>query len=358
MKRISHRLPVMVSGIFVSTLMAALAVFFLHNGGIGAAFVKGSGGAMAILQRPGETVSFLQGPGEAAPVKVPPEKGHWLKTADDSWYVPAAPESEGSKESSARSFGHIGQDFDSSSTVLQNKTAPVVHLEPAQTAQNRSADTLNIMYIWTDGDQLKVVSVTTFNRETKQASIVVIPLYTVIDNSGTVVLNAAEHNWEYNTIRDLYREKGREGVRRFLEQKLDLSIRNYVHVNQTALEKLSDIIGVLEVNGRKSSMLEAFEQTAAGIRTDDKDIIRAVACEIVHPRILARIPELLGIFSRDMKTDFTTAEMLGVFYLSRQMNLREMHKTALPGYRYETGETKYLFVSEQTWKNIIYEMTQ
>ncbi len=345
MKRINHRLPFMVSGIFVSTLMAALAVFFLHNGGIGAAFVKG----------PAEAKPFFKGPGEAAPVRVPPEEGHWLKTADDGWYVPAIHGIKGSKGSNGfkGNADHSGQEFNSRSSAFQYKRAPVVHLEAAQTALNRSTDTLNIMYIWTDEDMLKVISVTTFNRETKQASIVVIPLYTVTDNSAVVELNG-----EYSTIRDLYREKGREGVIRFLEQKLDLEIKNYVHVKQTALEKLSDIIGIIEVNGRRSSMLEAFEQTAAGVRTDDNDIVRAVACEIVQPRILTRVPELLGIFSRDMTTNFTTGEMLAVFYLSRQMELQEMRKTALAGYEYKSPGSKYLFVSEQTWKNIIYEMTQ
>jgi len=348
MKRINHRLPFMVSGIFVSTLMAALAVFFLHNGGIGAVFVKG----------PAEARPFFKGPGETAPVKVPPEEGHWLKTADDGWYVPAIHGIKGSNDSNSNNgfkgnADHSGQESNSSITALQYKRAPVVHLEAAQTALNHSTDTLNIMYIWTDEDMLKVISVTTFNRETKQASIVVIPLYTVTDNSAVVELNG-----EYSTIRDLYREKGREGVRRFLEQKLDLEIKNYVHVKQTALEKLSDIIGIIEVKGRRSSMLEAFEQTAAGVRTDDRDIVRAVASEIVQPRILTRVPELLRIFSCDMTTNFTTGEMLGVFYLSRQMDLKQMRKTALTGYEYKSPGSKYLFVSEQTWKNIIYEMTQ
>jgi len=355
MKRINHRLPFMVSGIFVSTLMAALAVFFLHNAGVGAAFLRGPGAAMPLLRGPGGEMPLLKRPGAAVLVKVPPEEGHWLKTADDGWYVPAIRGIKGSNSSNGfkGNADHSYQKSNSRSLAFQYKTASVVKLEAAQTALNHSADTLNIMYIWTDEDKLKVVSVTTFNRETKQASIVVIPLYTATDTTGTVELNR-----EYRTIGDLYREKGREGVRGFLEQKLDIEISNFVHVNQTALEKLSDIIGIIEVNGRRSSMLEAFEQTAAGVRTDDRDIVSAVACEIVQPRILTRVPELLGIFSRDMTTNFTTGEMLAVFYLSRQMELQEMRKTALAGYEYESPGSKYLFVSEQTWKNIIYEMTQ
>ncbi|MBU7008156.1 LCP family protein [Phosphitispora fastidiosa] len=343
MKRINHRLPVMVSRIFVSTLMAALAVFFLHNGGMGAAFVKGSAGAMPFFKGPGEAAPLLKGPGAAVLVKVPPEEGHWLKTADDGWYVPAIQGIKGSR----------GNKVTPLVPIKEAAMPTVVHLEAAQTALNCSADTLNIMYIWTDEDKLKVVSVTTFNRETKQASIVVIPLYTATDTNETIELNR-----DYRTIGDLYRENGREGVRRFLEQKLGLEISNFVHVNQTALEKLSDVIGIIEVNGRRSSMLEAFEQTTAGLRTDDRDIVSAVACKLVQPRILTRVPEFLRIFSRDMTTNFTTGEMLAVFYLSRQMELQEMRKTALAGYEYESPGSKYLFVSEQTWKNIIYEMTQ
>ncbi|WP_418791115.1 LCP family protein [Phosphitispora sp. TUW77] len=331
MQRKFQRLPIIVSGIFVSTIMAILAVFFLHAGGTGAAFFKD--------------------PPEEAVVKVPPEEGHWLKTEDDKWYIPAIQKTK-------------AREPNSNSTAFQYKPTPlaelgevrastVIRLEAAQTALNRLADTINIMYIWSDEDMLKVVSVMTFNRQTKQASIVVIPLYTVTNNSGNVKLNG-----EFSTINDLYRETGREGIRRFLEKKLDLRIRNYIHVNQTALKKISDIIGAIELEGRTSSMMEALEPVALGITCDDRDMVRAVAAEIVHPRILVRVPELLKIFTQDIKTNFTTGEMLGVFYLSRQMELQDMRKTTLPGYNYESSELKYLFVSEQIWKNIIYQMTQ
>jgi hypothetical protein len=50
--------------------------------------------------------------------------------------------------------------------------------------------------------------------------------------------------------------------------------------------------------------------------------------------------------------------MIRVFHLSRQMDLKQMCKTALPGREHSAGDLRYLFISDQTWKNIIYEITQ
>lgn len=303
MKRQYFKTPAVVSGIFAGALLAAVMAQFF----------------------------------QAAPetVEIKPAAGHWLKTEQDRWYKPAAPE------------------FAKSAKTAANLASPVLSLEEARTALNRLTDSINIMYVWTDDDELKVISVTSFNKATRQAAIVVIPLHTVINNGNPVNLKK-----EYVTVGDLYREKGRDGVRRLLEQKLGIKIANFVHVNQSALRKLSDIIGVLKVNGGETTMLEAFEETAAGIRTDDREVVRAVASQVLQPRMLLEAPKLLWIFTHDITTDFSVEQMIGIFHFSRQMNLQDMRKTALPGYEYGRGGSKYLFVSDQTWKNIIYEITR
>lgn len=270
----------------------------------------------------------------AAPTPAP---GHWLKTMGDQEYKPLPP----SEEKAVRPW----QD--------RQKTPVVFTLEEAKSALNRLTDSTNVMYIWTDDDQLKVISVTCFNKPTKQAAIIVIPLITVTDNSNMVNLEN-----KYITIQELFRLKGREGVRSFLQQKLGASIPNFIQVNQSALQKVSDIIGPLAVNGNTTTMLEAFEQTAAGIRTDDREVVRAVAAQVLRPGIIPEVPNLLYIFTRDIQTNFSAQEMIKLFYLSRQMDLKNMRKTALLGCEFEQTDLKYLFVSEQMWKNVIYNITQ
>lgn len=323
MKRHNSKTQVFVSGLFFITILGAMAAFFGQTNNFGITFtdwVKAQVKQVQVRQ-------------------VPPLKGHWLRTSDDGTYNP--PSLENVAQAADISYRHSVE-------------SSIFTLEQVKTNLNKNTDSINIMYIWSDDEKLKVISVTSFNKTSKQAAIVVIPLYTVVDNGQVVNLQNS-----YTTIQDLYRLQGREGVRQFLEQKLEVKIPNFVQVNQSALRKLSDIIGVLEVSGDRTTMLEAFEQTAAGIRTDDREVVRAVASQVLRPGIILEIPDLLYIFTHDIQTNFSTQEMVQVFYFSRQMNLKEMRKTALPGYEYyQSPPRKFLFVSEQAWKNIIYDITQ
>ncbi len=318
MKRQSTKTNMILSSIFLLALLSAVMLFIGQSG--------------SLNKRDFLNLAQLK------VTQVPPLKGHWLRTAKDPSYpVPPLEKSQTGKK-----------------VPFQNVIPTVFTLEEAKSALNRTIDLINVMYVWSDADELKVISVTSFNKETKQAAIIVIPLYTVIDNTGTVNL---QNN--YTTIQELYKSKGREGVRTFLEQKLEIEIPNFVQVNQSALQKISDIIGALEVNGSQTTMLEAFEQTAAGLRTDDREVVRAVAVQVLRPGIILEIPNLIYIFTHDIETNFSTQEMINVFYMSRQMDLKHMRKTAMPGYEHLVApEKKFLFVSEQAWKNVVYDITQ
>lgn len=324
MKRQYVKTPLVVSGIFCVLLLVVLAAVFFH---------------LDFAQREPERQS-------ARTVNVPPLPGHWLKTAQEEWYDPAPLEIHEDEFAVKRDGSSVQSRAD------DPVTTPTYTLESAGSALNRGLDSVNVMYVWSDGDLLRVISITSFNILTRQAAIVVIPLDTVINAGETVTPQD-----KLLTVQDIYREQGREGVRNLLQEKLEIKIPNYVHVNQTALQKLSDIIGVLEVNGDETTMLEAFEQTSAGIRTDDRDVVRAVAARILRPQMLVEVPKLLWIFTHDIKTNFSTEQMVRIFHVSRQMDLGNMRKTALPGYEYFNNSLRYLLVSEQTWKNIVYEIT-
>lgn len=305
-----------VSGIVCITLLAALAAVFQVN----LTWVPPKRSNIRIIN-------------------VAPLPGHWLKTAQEKWYIPACVEKY--------------QDVNRVQSGVDNETVlPVYTLEGATNALNKGLDTINVMYIWSDGNRLRVISVTSFNIITKQAAIVVIPLDTVI-NAGKDA--ATQDKWV--TIQDIYRERSRDGVRAVLQEKLEIKIPSFVHINQSALQKLSNIVGILQVNGDEITMLEAFEQTAAGIRTDDRDVVRAVASRILRPQMLVEVPKLLWIFTHDIKTNFSPEQMVRIFHISRAMDLGNMRKTALPGYEWNADNFRYLLVSEQTWKNIVYEIT-
>lgn len=317
MKRQNFRTPMVVSGIFFCTLLVALT---------------------GLYQMTNQEPQWIKLFKSEKTLEAPPMARHWLMTEADRWYVPPSLEVNNSvKRAYNGQFGYI----------------PSITLEEARSRLNRQTDAINIMYIWTDNDRLRVISLTSFNKKTRQAAVVVIPLHTVVNNGNVVKL---EHN--YMTLQDLYREKGREGVREFIQEQFEIKIPNFVHVNQSALRKISDIVGGLKVNGDDVTMLEAFEQTEAGIRTDDRDVVGAVADQILKPRMLLEVPRLLWIFTHDITTNFSTEQMINLFHYSRKMDLANMQKTALPGREHISARAKYLFVSQQTWKNLIYEITR
>ena len=325
MKRQNFKTPLVVSGIFICTLLAAMTLLFFQFTAQDAALMnwlrsRSPAGIPAINQ-----------------VGVPPMAGHWLRTDREKWYAPPLQET--------KKAGPANLDA----------APPAITLQAARSSLNKALDSVNIMYIWADGDRLRVISITSFNRKTKQAAVVVIPLSTVI-NSGSAV----NPDGKYMTVQDLYREQGRDGVHKFLEEKLEIGISNFAQVNHSALQKLSDIVGVLQVNGDDITMLEAFEQTERGARTDDHNVVRAVADQILHPRMLLEVPKLVWIFTHDIRTNFSTQQMITMFHFSREMDLHRMRKAALPGIEYPSGsgkDVRYLFVSDQTWKNVVYEIT-
>lgn len=311
MRRQNFKAPLVVSGI-VGTLLVALAALF--------------------FQLAGPEMQRLQTSG-----RIPPLEGHWLRTVRDPAPELSQRRAKGVAESGRSAGGRVAHWYDAANT------APVDR-QPDR-YMNRTTDNINIMYVWTDGPQLKVISITSFNKKTRQAAIMVVPLYTRISSDGS-------------TIVSLYRDEGRLGVRRFLEERLEIRIPNYVHVNQDALRKLSDMVGSFNINGQKVTMADAFEQTATGLRTDDRDIVRAVGARLLTPGIVLKVPKLLWIFTNEIKTNLSTDEMIQLFNLSRRLNLGGMRKITLPGTEIAGREGPYLFVYSETWKNVIYDVTQ
>lgn len=329
MKRQTLKTPIVISGIFLVTLLAVLATLFYQLAEPDVSRLQKHTGAAPVQLVP-PLVQLV------SPVQVvPPLAGHWLRTATDP--VPASPQIKTAQLSRKNRPHNRPQDYGSTAYMPADRRP--------ERYMNRTTDNINVMYVWTDGPQLKVISVTTFNKKTRQTAIMVIPLHTRTGRGD-------------NTVADLYRTEGRPGVRKFLEQQLEISIPNFVRVNQEALRKLSDLIGPFDINGETVTMANAFEQTAAGARADDREIVKAVGSRVLTPATLLKVPRLLWIFNHDIKTNFSTEEMIEMFHLSRRLDLGEMRKITLPGTEYAGADRPYLFVFNETWKNIIYDVTQ
>lgn len=275
----------------------------------------------------------------------PTVPGHWLKTKDfeeetDKWSKAALQNPKKVPKISPKLNSTNVQDKPVISKPIQENASPSRRL-------NKTLDNLNILYLWTDRGELKVLSVMTINHKTKEAALVVVPRFTRLKVNGKAT-----------TLEEYYRQVGRVPLAKHLEGLFDIKIANYLNVDQQAVIEISNLVGPLDLKNEKLTIVEAFEQTRTGRRNDDQDVVRAVAKRIVNPQILLKLPEIFWIFAHDVKTNLGTNELLSIYQVSRQSNVTRMKKIALPGMDYFTGNTKYRVVAKETWENIFYDLTQ
>lgn len=279
--------------------------------------------------------------------KVPPLSGHWLKTEErvplqrkqqktvSSIEMPQAVNQEKSKTVEVYSLPEESRH--------KSET-----LRPGQKAfNNKKLANHNVMLFWTDGPKLKALTVTSINKTSKKGGIIAIPLFTKM-----------KHNNSFTTIGDLFKAEGKTKVIEIAEKYLDVTIQSYVLMDQTAFEKISKILGPVELNDEVIPVTEAFEQTRSGQRRDDQEVVRAVAQRIFKPDMLVKLPQMIWILSKEVKTNLGPDEILTIYRLTKNTDTGKMRKVALPGRTYFLDGKKYRDVPDHVWKNILWELTQ
>jgi len=261
-----------------------------------------------------------------------PIAGHWLKTDYEAREIPSAK----GQNSGLRT-----------NKLIRLETVAYIPEETPQPKvifhRNRELKNSNVVFYWTEGGKLKVMTLLSINSRGKKAGIVHFPLYTKLG--------------EGVTIEDLYARQGGQAVIQAVAEKLEVPIDYYVGIDQKVFLGVSDIIGPVQIGREKILIAEAFAQTAADQRSDDQEVVRALLTKLIQPGTLMKVPKLVWIFTRQVETNLDADIILKLFGVAREMGSRNLRKTSIPGpIRIEDGR-RYRHVPEEVWKNIIYQIT-
>lgn len=220
---------------------------------------------------------------------------------------------------------------------------PVGLLEAAPKKQNKS----HIMCIWTENQNLKALTLMTFDSSNGKINILSLPVFASLQVA----------NNKHSTIGLVWYQEGRAGLKKRLENALDIKINGFIAFDQEVVAEASQLVGTFQVNGRDTTLLRAFEDTRAERRKDDQDVLRAMAATIISPSGLKMVPQLLWIFTKDVKTDIHPNVMLKLYRLISHQGPTILTKNALYGQDYYLDGCKYRYVEPATWKNILKEIS-
>lgn len=211
---------------------------------------------------------------------------------------------------------------------------------------NSDLNSTNIMYLWTERDRLKVITVMAINHDSKKAGIATIPLSSYFPGEPARL-----------TIEEIFQKEGKKGLVTRLERYLGTPIQHQVEVEQQALKKMSDILGNFEVNGDTLDMAQAFHETSTARRFDDQDVVRAIACKLIRPEFWIKVPQLVWVMVRDVQTDLSGKDIWRLFREFQGTNVGGLRKTALPGREYVEGGKRYREVPVGEWSRILVQLT-
>ena len=214
---------------------------------------------------------------------------------------------------------------------------------PRLPGKNKDLNSTNIAFLWTDKGELKVLTVMAINHDRQRVGIATFPLFGYHEKSG-----------EENTIGNLYKEKGREGILVTLEEYLEVDIEFYVGVEQEVLVKMSEMLGDINVNGEEISIADAFTQTSTGKRSDDEEVVQAIGDKLKQSGSWLVIPQLAWMMVQEVETNLTSKDVWQLFReFQSEMSSDKLRKNSLAGETYLKEGTKYRRIPEEVWINIL-----
>lgn len=230
----------------------------------------------------------------------------------------------------------------SATVILSLLLTPVSILEAANGKQNKT----NILCIWTDRQTLKAVTLMNFDSLSGRIGILSVPIFAHLETDG-----------KQTTVGRVWIQEGRDGLKRRLENALQIQIDGHIIFDQPVIEKASTVIGAINVKGGETTLLQAFEDTRLERRKDDQDVIRAMAANIISPGGIKKVPRLLWLFTNQVNSNIHPELMLRIYKGVSHEGPTILTKKALQGKDYYQDGCRYRYVEPTTWKNIMNEIS-
>ncbi|WP_238473257.1 hypothetical protein [Desulforamulus profundi] len=130
----------------------------------------------------------------------------------------------------------LGKILLSATVILSLLLTPVSILEAANGKQNKT----NILCIWTDRQTLKAVTLMNFDSLSGRIGILSVPVFAHLETDG-----------KQTTVGRVWIQEGRDGLKRRLENALQIQIDGHITFDQPVIEKASTVIGAINVKGGK-----------------------------------------------------------------------------------------------------------
>lgn len=204
-----------------------------------------------------------------------------------------------------------------------------------------------VLIFWTEQECLKAVTLMCIREPGAPVGIVAVPVYIKLNEGQTSL-----------TIAEAYGRLGRQGLTERLEKLFHVPIGGYLTVDQSTLEKASDLIGPLVMEGKATSIVDVFEGTYTDGVIEPQSEIRHLAARLVEPKVLVKAPQLYRIFSSEVKTNLGCKNFWGIYRAVEAQGPEILQKKALTGRDYYVENRKYREVPPDAWVSVLGEVTR
>jgi len=223
---------------------------------------------------------------------------------------------------------------------------PVILPTPGFAAQTDTGTPDSVIIFWTDGPKLKAVNLTFFPDRVGPIGIVSVPVYTWLDSEK-----------QETTVSECYYKYGRDKLIRQMEDLFKTSIGAYITIDQQALVNVSDVIGSIEMAGRKTTLRDVFEGNYIDGPVNLQVEIRQLADALLTPAVLLKLPEIIWIFCRQIDSNIGPQHVMAFYHVLRYRGSGVLQKKAVPGRDCMIGNRKYRRVEPDTWSKTLKEVT-
>ncbi|ABB15225.1 LCP family protein [Carboxydothermus hydrogenoformans] len=175
----------------------------------------------------------------------------------------------------------------------------------------------NILLLWTEKGGLKAITIITYNPRTKIPALLTVPTRTLLPG-------------ETLTTGEIYARKGLSTFTRTLEKAFNTQIPHYIVIDQTVVEQFSRRLGEVNLKGETVPVISIFEDTLAGRRLNDTDLVKALVQKLLLPGEMWKVPGHLSFLVQNIKTNLTLPVLLDIFSKLPAMKLNSLTKVSLP----------------------------
>jgi len=155
------------------------------------------------------------------------------------------------------------------------------------------------------------------------------------------------------SVAEVYGDWGRQGLTNCLEDLFRIPIDYYMSIDQATLDKASQIIGPVLMDGKVTTMSDVFEGTYMDKPIDPQVEIRHLAARLVEPRIIVKVPQLIWIISTEVKTNLSGRSIIDIYRAVEAQGPGILNKKALPWHEYVMNDRKFREVPPEAWVQVL-----